>query len=69
MDDEALAEALREKRILGAGLDTHCVEPISADSPYLSLDKVVLTDHTAYSTVEAVEELKTRSTWNLVAVL
>lgn len=69
VDDEALAEALREERILCAGLDTHRVEPLPADSPYLGLDNVVLTDHTAYSTVEAVEELKIKSAENVVAVL
>lgn len=69
VDDEALAQALKEGRLLYAGLDTHWVEPLPADSPYLGLDNVVLTDHTAYSTVEAVEELKVKSANNIAAVL
>ncbi|MGE4276470.1 MAG: C-terminal binding protein [Lawsonibacter sp.] len=69
VDDEALAQALLEKKLLYAGLDTHWVEPLPAYSPYRALDNVVLTDHTAYSTVEAVEELKTKSARNIVAVL
>lgn len=69
VDDEALAQALKEGRLLSAGLDTHWVEPLPADSPYLGLDNVVLTDHTAYSTVEAVEELKVKSANNIAAVL
>lgn len=69
VDDEALAGALKNGQLLYAGLDTHWVEPIPAGSPYLSLDNVVLTDHTAYSTVEAVEELKIKSAENVAAVL
>ena len=69
VDEEALAQALREGTILYAGLDTHCVEPLPSNSPYWGLDNVVLTDHTAYSTVEAVEELKVKSAQNIAAVL
>lgn len=69
VDDEALLKALAEKRILAAGLDTHCHEPLGADSPYCGLDNVILTDHTAYSTAEGVEELKTKSAQNVVDVL
>lgn len=69
VDDEALAEALVNHKILCAGLDTHWVEPLPADSPYRKLDNIVLTDHTAYSTVEAVEELKVKSAKNVAAVL
>ena len=69
VNDETLIEALQQKRILAAGLDTHCVEPIPADSPYRTLDNVVLTDHTAYSTVEAVEELKIKSAQNIINAL
>ena len=69
VDDAALIRALQEKRILFAGLDTHCTEPLPADSPYLQMDNVMLTDHTAYNTVEGIEELKTKSAQNIVDVL
>lgn len=69
IDDEAMIEALQNRRILCAGLDTHNHEPLQAESPYLRLDNVILTDHTAYSTVEGVEELKTKSAQNIVDVL
>lgn len=69
VDDAALLRALREKRICAAGLDTHCVEPLAPDSGYLELDNVILTDHTAYNTVEGVEELKTKSAQNVVDAL
>ena len=67
--DEDLLEALREHRILGAGIDTHNHEPLGADSPFCKLDNVVLTDHAAYSTAEGVEELKTKAAQNIVDVL
>lgn len=69
VDDEALLEALREHRILAAGLDTHNREPLGADSPFCALDNVVLTDHTAYSTAEGVLELKTKAARNIIEVL
>lgn len=69
VNDKALLRALREKRIGAAGLDTHCTEPVPMDSEYMQLDNVVLTDHTAYNTVEGVEELKTKSAQNVADVL
>ncbi|WP_409967930.1 C-terminal binding protein [Bengtsoniella intestinalis] len=69
VNDADLLDALQNNRILAAGLDTHCCEPLGANSPYCALDNVVLTDHTAYSTAEGVEELKTKSAKNIAAVL
>lgn len=47
VDEEALIEALREKRIAGAGLDVYHKEPPSTDNPLLKLENVVLSPHTA----------------------
>ena len=69
VDDAALLDALREHRILAAGLDTHNCEPLGKDSPFCALDNVVLTDHTAYSTTEGVLELKTKAAQNILDVL
>jgi D-3-phosphoglycerate dehydrogenase / 2-oxoglutarate reductase len=69
IDDRALFNALHQHRIAFAGLDTHNREPLPADSPYFSLDNCVLTDHTAYSTNEAVVELKIKAAENIRAVL
>jgi phosphoglycerate dehydrogenase-like enzyme len=49
IDEEALAAAIREGRIAGAGLDAFAEEPLPATSPLLGLDNVVLTGHVAYS--------------------
>jgi len=50
IDEDALATALREGRIAGAGLDAFAKEPLPASSPLLGLDTVVLTGHVAYAT-------------------
>lgn len=47
IDELALADALREHRIAGAGLDVFVQEPVPYDHPYLKLDNVVLTPHIA----------------------
>ncbi|HBQ63910.1 MAG TPA: D-2-hydroxyacid dehydrogenase [Clostridiales bacterium] len=47
IDQDALVEALREKRIAAAGLDVTIPEPLPADNPLWSLDNVILTAHNA----------------------
>ncbi|MCC8189850.1 MAG: 2-hydroxyacid dehydrogenase [Planctomycetes bacterium] len=54
VDQEALAAALREGRIMGAALDVFTTEPIPADSPFLELDNVTLTTHIAGTTADAL---------------
>src|SRR5207249_1149685 len=57
VDEGALAEAVREKRIRGAAIDVFAVEPLPADSPLRQLDRVILTPHLAASTAEAQERV------------
>jgi D-3-phosphoglycerate dehydrogenase len=45
VDEEALIEALAEKRIAGAGLDVFMDEPLAKDSPFFELDNCVLLPH------------------------
>jgi phosphoglycerate dehydrogenase-like enzyme len=47
VDEAAMVEALRQRRIRAAGLDVFPVEPLPLSSPLLTLDNVVLTPHTA----------------------
>jgi phosphoglycerate dehydrogenase-like enzyme len=47
IDEDALAVALREGRILGAGLDVLAEEPAPAGHPLFKLPNVFLTPHTA----------------------
>ena len=45
VDEEALARALREKRLAGAALDVFANEPLPEDHPFWSMDNVIVTPH------------------------
>jgi len=47
IDETALVEALKQEKILGAGLDVFSKEPIDSDNPLLELENIVLSPHTA----------------------
>lgn len=47
VDESALAEALRAKKIGGAALDVFPKEPLAADSPLWDLPNLLITPHTA----------------------
>src|SRR4029077_3478565 len=52
-DEAALLEAMREKRIAGAGLDVWSKEPPPPEHPLLQFDNVLASPHTAGVTKEA----------------
>jgi len=52
-DEAALAQALRDRHIRGAGLDVWDDEPPPLDHPLLSLDTVIASPHTAGVTEES----------------
>jgi D-3-phosphoglycerate dehydrogenase / 2-oxoglutarate reductase len=56
-DEAALAEALRNKQIAGAGLDVWAKEPPPPDHPLLQFDNVLASPHTAGVTKEARENM------------
>jgi D-3-phosphoglycerate dehydrogenase len=54
VDQDALAQTLKNGAIQGAALDVFTTEPLPADSPFLSLDNVTLTSHLAGTTSDAL---------------
>jgi D-3-phosphoglycerate dehydrogenase len=53
VDEMALLEALRERKIAGAALDVFSVEPLPVDHPFRKLDNLVLTPHLGYVTEDS----------------
>ena len=56
-DQDALVEALRTKRIAGAGLDVYVDEPTDLTNPFLTLDNVIVAPHFASYTKVAYDQL------------
>jgi phosphoglycerate dehydrogenase-like enzyme len=52
VDEAALLQSLRERRIAGAGLDVFEPEPLPRNHPLFALDNVVITPHLGYVTEE-----------------
>ena len=50
VDEPALIDALKAKRIAGAALDCTVEEPLPADSPLWALENAIITPHTAGET-------------------
>ena len=61
VDTLALARALEEGRLWGAGLDVFEGEPVDFDHPILKAPHTVLSAHAAYWSEESGEELRTRT--------
>lgn len=59
VDEAALARALREGRVAGAGVDVYVSEPVKPDNPLLGAPNVVLTPHLGASTEEAQDKAGT----------
>lgn len=66
VDEIALARALREGRLGGAGIEVFAAEPPGADHPLFGLDQVVLTPHNAALTVECAERMAIASVQNVL---
>jgi len=55
VNQEALARALRRRRIRAAALDVYAVEPPGEGNPLLELDNVFLTPHIAAGVLESLD--------------
>ncbi len=55
VDEQALIQALAERRIAAAGLDVFEQEPPEADNPLFRLENVVVTPHVAGMSADGLE--------------
>jgi D-3-phosphoglycerate dehydrogenase len=69
LDEAALVAALDAGHLGGAALDVVAAEPMSKASPLLGRSNVILTPHTAFYSVEALEELQTKCATDVAHVL
>jgi len=69
IDEPALAKALNEGRIAGAGLDVLSVEPAKADNPLLTAKNCLITPHVAWASRESRARLIDLTAANLQAYL
>ena len=65
VDETALLRALKERWIAGAALDVFATEPLPAESPFWSLDNVILSPHVAGVTPRYDEHLSALFAENL----
>jgi len=59
IDEQALADALTQGRVAGAGIDVFVNEPLDPDSPLRTAPNTVLTPHLGASTAEAQDKAGT----------
>jgi glycerate dehydrogenase len=69
VDETALARALNEGRLAGAGLDVLSLEPPPADNPLLKAKNCLVTPHIGWATVEARRRLILAVASNIQAFL
>lgn len=69
VDEEAIAEAVKQGKLAGVGLDVFHDEVIKSDSPLLGLENVILTPHIAGPTIDTKNAAMRAFVDNIVRML
>jgi D-3-phosphoglycerate dehydrogenase / 2-oxoglutarate reductase len=69
IDARALADALNEERLAGAGVDVYEPEVLPADSPLRTCKNILLTSHTAWYSRQAVRDARTEAMDGILKVV
>ena len=65
VDEQAVADALKNGQLAFYGADAFCTEPLPQESPLRGLPNALLTPHIAWATNEALQRLMDITTNNL----
>jgi phosphoglycerate dehydrogenase-like enzyme len=57
LDEVALIDLLKDKKIRYAVLDTFSKEPLPKDHPFWSLDNVVVTPHISFTSIQNLDRM------------
>lgn len=69
VDERALVDALREKRIRGAALDVYASQPLDRGHAFFGLDNVLLTPHVAGVTAESFNDMSSGTVKQLLQMM
>lgn len=69
VDEDALYEALRDKKIAGAALDNTKIEPLPMDSKLRTLDNIFLLPHMAGYSIENYKGITETAVHNIMNIL
>jgi D-3-phosphoglycerate dehydrogenase len=69
VDEAALLEAVKARRLFGAALDTFVGEPLDARSPLAGEPNIILSPHVAWLSEEAEIKLRVRASEEIVKIL
>ena len=69
IDENALIDALINKKIAGAALDVVETEPIDKNNPLLKMDNVIITPHVAFYSENSLKELQFKTAQSVADVL
>lgn len=69
IDEPALAEAIQNGKLFGAGIDVFEQEPVSPDNPLLQCKQVVISDHTGWYSENSIADLQSKAAQEVYRVL